>query len=780
MVHIIPLFADQRRPDPGNAAPAEAAAPPLDPYWQEVADHYARRMARQQAFDTEIAARRLEGEIASAEADVAANAPADGEGLHHAMYGEVDPHTGRVVLKGRFDTLFDNFLKQAPPELRAGLASRKPALREAGSVRMAMQQNQRRAQYEQDHLAAAQAEELDTIAKSDPDDTATFDASRHAGLDLIAKMNLDPGSRQQAEAVWRESTARTRMEALIARDPGRATEMLSPGPAAGDRQAGDPAVDPNADLSPDGIRQLLRQARAATVTRLIDARANIDLASQNAPDAIANTGSYSGTMPSPADFAAVYGVEEGGKQYQAFGRKIDAGRQAFGMRTMPNQAIHAAMRDVEPGPGSSKEDHLRYQVTAAAALKTLRERWVDPAGYVRDVFPDVEAAWGAVTDQAGKPGIDDRESYKRAIALSVAAQRVLGVEDPRPLPRAIVQRIADGFSNESIPQADIDTAVSDFLAAAPDPGTREALSLQLDQAGLNQPADIDRITTAATGEQSPSSAAPGEPKSAVRQAAEDFGNYLSEGFESLARAPHDIGLALRDLHDSTWDFLEQLPVTPGSGAVADGRLASEAVGEAVARGLAIVRDGTAKFARPLEKFATSGSRAKSGLAADAAVARQAVETKSLVKAAEDAASRVPTGAKLEKAEVLQIIKSIARDPSKVKYQGASLGRAASKNYRKTFLDANPNLEGEVVVHHAAERQIWNRFPSIVAADEEHSLQNLRGIPKGLDNLLHKVIFRYEWDQFYTSHPQPTRQQVLDYVSYIDKKYGHLFKPPIGE
>lgn len=304
MVHIIPLFTDQRRPDAGDAASDAGPAGPLDPYWQEVAAHYERRMARQQAFDTEIAARRLGGEIASAEADVAANAPADGEGLHHAMYGEVDPHTGRVVLKGRFDTLFDNFLKQAPPELRAGLASRKPALREAGSVRMAMQQNQRRAQYEQDHLAAAQAEELDTIAKSDPDDHAAFDAARQAGLDLIAKMNLDPESRQQTEAAWRENTARTRIEALIARDPGRAIEVLNGGTVARSRQADDPGTDPLVDLSSDGIRQLLRQARAATMNRLIDARANIDLASQNAPDAIANTGNYSGTMPSAADFAA--------------------------------------------------------------------------------------------------------------------------------------------------------------------------------------------------------------------------------------------------------------------------------------------------------------------------------------------------------------------------------------------------------------------------------------------------------------------------------------------
>ncbi|RUU53107.1 hypothetical protein EOD04_34375, partial [Mesorhizobium sp. M2C.T.Ca.TU.009.01.2.1] len=159
---------------------------------------------------------------------------------------------------------------------------------------------------------------------------------------------------------------------------------------AGDRQGGDSVADPRADLSPDGIRQLLRQARAAKMNRLIDARASIDLASQNAPDAIASTGNYSRAMPSPADFTAVFGVEEGGKRYQEFSRKIDAGRQAFGLRTMPNQAIHAALRDVEPGPGSSEEDQARYQVAAAAALKILGDRRADPAGYVREVFPDVD------------------------------------------------------------------------------------------------------------------------------------------------------------------------------------------------------------------------------------------------------------------------------------------------------------------------------------------------------------------------------------------------------
>ncbi|RWF72199.1 MAG: hypothetical protein EOQ34_12795 [Mesorhizobium sp.] len=47
---------------------------------------------------------------------------------------------------------------------------------------------------------------------------------------------------------------------------------------------------------------------------------------------------------------------------------------------------------------------------------------------------------------------------------------------------------------------------------------------------------------------------------------------------------------------------------------------------------------------PLEELATNGARASSELAAEGAVARQAVETKSLVKAADDVAvSQAPTG-----------------------------------------------------------------------------------------------------------------------------------------
>lgn len=780
-------------------------------------------MAQQQAFDTEIAARKLDGEIAKAEADAVANAPADGAGLHQGMYGEVDPHTGRVLQTGRFDTLFKSFLSQVPPELHPGLAARKETLRTEGAWRMAAQQLQRRKDYEHAAVDTTLTTNAIAIGKADPDDLVTFEAAREQGLDLINKMGVDPGIRQQIAKDWYSTAAKTRFEALIAKDPQRALEIFGLGTPAADGAAADdsaqavgnsfadgPKMAPGkegrgaqlgrlptdtllADLSPDTASDLVRQAHAANAASLINARTDIALAAQNAPDAIANTGVYSGKIPGPETFAAVYGVEEGARQYGDFARKIDVGRQAFGMLTMSNQAIHAALRDAESGPAGSQDEQARYQVTAAAALKTLDARRIDPAGYVRKVFPSVDAAWSKITtpdseswNREGEPDTYDPGAYGRAIAASVAAQKQLGIENYQPLPWSVFRNIATIFKDASVPHADKHTILYSLFDGASDPEVRAALSQQLFQAGLPQSVESQpakpAVAPVAAGKQNQPPAPSGsrKPQSKLEQAADDFGNYLSEGFEALGRAPHDIGLALQDLRDSPLSFLEQLPVTPGSGAVAEGRLAVEAAGEAVAKGLAVVRGGMGRFARPLEEVAAGGSRATSELAAEAAVARQAAETKSLVKAADDVAYRVSTGVKLERAELLQIIKSIARDPSKVRYGGASLGRAASKNYRKTFLDANPNLQGEVVVHHAAERQVWRRFPSIVAVDEEHSLQNLRGIPKGLDNLLHKVIFRFEWDEFYESHPQPTRQQVLDYIGYIDKKYGHLFNPPIGE
>ena len=60
----------------------------------------------------------------------------------------------------------------------------------------------------------------------------------------------------------------------------------------------------------------------------------------------------------------------------------------------------------------------------------------------------------------------------------------------------------------------------------------------------------------------------------------------------------------------------------------------------------------------------------------------------------------------------------------------------------------------------------------------HSLDNLRGIPKEINSDLHLSKIRKEWNKFYKEFPNPTKEQLLQKRLDIDKKYGHLFKPPI--
>jgi hypothetical protein len=60
----------------------------------------------------------------------------------------------------------------------------------------------------------------------------------------------------------------------------------------------------------------------------------------------------------------------------------------------------------------------------------------------------------------------------------------------------------------------------------------------------------------------------------------------------------------------------------------------------------------------------------------------------------------------------------------------------------------------------------------------HSLENLRGIPNDVNSGLHLSAIRREWNSFYQSHPTATRQELLDFATHIDDKYGELFNPPI--
>lgn len=105
---------------------------------------------------------------------------------------------------------------------------------------------------------------------------------------------------------------------------------------------------------------------------------------------------------------------------------------------------------------------------------------------------------------------------------------------------------------------------------------------------------------------------------------------------------------------------------------------------------------------------------------------------------------------------------------------------ASKNYRKTFFDQYPELKGNVVVHHAVEQQVLKKYPNLFTEAEIHDIQNLRGIPKEINNEIHLSSIRKDWNEFYKSHPNPTKKEVIDYMIELDKKYGDKFTPPVNK
>ncbi len=110
---------------------------------------------------------------------------------------------------------------------------------------------------------------------------------------------------------------------------------------------------------------------------------------------------------------------------------------------------------------------------------------------------------------------------------------------------------------------------------------------------------------------------------------------------------------------------------------------------------------------------------------------------------------------------------------------ARFGHASSNDYAKTFFDAHPDKKGKVVVHHAVEQQVQKRYPGLVSDAELHSLENLRGIPKGeINNRIHLSKIRKRWNQFYRDNPNPTQQDLLDFATKIDDEFGHLFDPPV--
>ena len=134
-------------------------------------------------------------------------------------------------------------------------------------------------------------------------------------------------------------------------------------------------------------------------------------------------------------------------------------------------------------------------------------------------------------------------------------------------------------------------------------------------------------------------------------------------------------------------------------------------------------------------------------------------------------------------EALVTAKNLLQGTENATNAGAKFGNALSTDYRATFFAAHPELEGQVIVHHAVEQQVLTKFPGVLTEAEIHSLENLRGIPNGINSEVHLSQIRIDWNNFYEQFSLngmvPTKSQLLQKATQIDAKYGLMFTPPIG-
>jgi hypothetical protein len=109
---------------------------------------------------------------------------------------------------------------------------------------------------------------------------------------------------------------------------------------------------------------------------------------------------------------------------------------------------------------------------------------------------------------------------------------------------------------------------------------------------------------------------------------------------------------------------------------------------------------------------------------------------------------------------------------------ARFGSSTTTNYRQTFFNAHPSARG--TGGRAPRGGAPGRAPlsGLVSQSEMHSLENLRGIPNGINGRVHLSQIRREWNQFYAANPTATQRQLLDFATKIDDKFGHLFLPPV--
>jgi GH24 family phage-related lysozyme (muramidase) len=259
----------------------------------------------------------------------------------------------------------------------------------------------------------------------------------------------------------------------------------------------DPAY---ADLPLSQRLEVYDKMAAASARRIaaekVQLRVGLDTAMSDAPVAIQNTGEYSGNLPTEQDFVTVYGADEGFKKAEEFQASIETSRSVHAMQTQSNADIQALLQEAKPtssGPGADLEQR-RYTSLATAAAQTIKARDADPAGYVMQAFPEVEAAWEGV-----RPGTPE---FTQAVRTMQHAESQLGIpaEKMRFLPQALAEQTVEGFKDTTRTQDDRSSTLMGAVFATSDPKQRQAIFNQLVEAGLPETTE-GAIEAAARGDQ---------------------------------------------------------------------------------------------------------------------------------------------------------------------------------------------------------------------------------------------------------------------------------------
>lgn len=193
--------------------------------------------------------------------------------------------------------------------------------------------------------------------------------------------------------------------------------------------------------------------------------------------------------------------------------------------------------------------------------------------------------------------------------------------------------------------------------------------------------------------------------------------------------------------------------------------------------------------RRLDHVAASGIRSAEHAAEIAnAVRRADDELRVLVQCATSAAEGIHVAAAVNCGAAGAVVAEVAQRASEnlewLKKGNTGFGIAPRTDYAKTFRQYYANVSSDVAqVHHAVEQQVLDLYPGIVTEAEIHSLENLRGIPRGADGTnLHQSLLRQEWNSFYRAVDEsgraPTKQELLDFAKKVDDKYGSRFVPPV--